>query len=204
MGLATHPACHAPRERSLPPLQPGTARIARPPGSGELAGMTGVHWDSKGPKLARAGVQSQQSAAPSASPGHGGEHGHRGQPPANPLSAARRPPPPRSRPARETSLSSETGAGWPAVVCVAPLLTLPARSPGSPGRTSAPPPPPPPPKWRPGGRPLSSHDPRSRGPARARPSRTRHAASPAPRAGLGVRSSGSSHLRQPFEMLPRR
>lgn len=90
-----------------------------------------------------------------------------------------------------------------------PSPPLPSRHPlrGPPpdprGSRARPPRPPPPPQWRPGGRPLASVDPRPEEPARARPSRTCHAASPAPRARIGVRSSVSSHLKQPLGKLRR-
>lgn len=187
VGLAAHPRCHAPRERSLhrAPGRP-TAGVSSPFCSGALIGMTGVNLDSKGPKLARAGVQSQQFAASSASPGRGGECGHQSEPPANRLSVARRPP--RSRPARETSLSGGRGAGRPAVVCVAPLPTPPARTPGPPGLANASPSAPAPTPVAPRREATLLVRPAAPGDdARARPSRTRHAASPAPRAGLDAR-----------------
>lgn len=50
------------------------------PYSGALAGMTGLSaQDSEGPELPRAGVQSQQSVAPSAPPGRGGKRGPQSQ-----------------------------------------------------------------------------------------------------------------------------
>lgn len=63
-----HGSTRAPTAKAVCPLAPRSA-----------GWNDSVNSDSKGPKLARAGVQSQQSAASSASPGRGRERGHQSE-----------------------------------------------------------------------------------------------------------------------------
>ncbi|MEJ1281759.1 hypothetical protein NN561_012709 [Cricetulus griseus] len=87
-----HGSTRAPTAKAVCPLAPRSA-----------GWNDSVNSDPRGPKLARAGVQSQQSAASSASPGRGRERRHRSESRQRTVSqrAARRPP--RRRPAGETS-----------------------------------------------------------------------------------------------------
>lgn len=179
VGLAAHPGCHAPRERSHPPrTRTPDCRSFKSPL------LRGSDWNDRR-QLRLQGAQTGPGWSSKSTVGRLFRFSRPRWGARPPERAASKPSlcgstPPVQQAGRRNFLKWREGSRQasgrlrrspPDTLCAAP------RTPGA--RKRVPPQPPPPSQWRPGGRPLSSLDPQPRGTTSARP-RIRHAASPAP------------------------